>query len=226
MHEPGHKFLSQTSSTASAIALAVSVLFFTPFSNAASISGSARNQDTGAPLVKVPVCLAPVNTPTDCSKIRWTDKKGNYSFSGLRAGEDYAVIANGDTSAANRKFEAYANYVWTKQKQEVAITSKHEKIWIEFAGKFNFSNFQRIINLTAADFPELYSVDLAGSYVALKVFTLSLTEDQPPETIYLGHVKSVDTLKISASIPLASSSIRYEIFSATLSLSGSISLTQ
>jgi len=226
MYKPQNKCLSQISSTASAIALTVSLLLCAQFTNAASVQGSVRNQDTGAPLVKVPVCLAPLSTPTNCSRIRWTDKKGKYSFSGLHAGQDYAVIVNGDTSAANRKYEAYANYVWTKQKQTVAIGSKSDKIKAHFTGKFNFSNFQRIINLTAADFPELDSLDLAGSYVALKVFTLSLTQDQPPETIFLGQVSSVDTLKISASVPLASSSIGYEIFSATLSLSGSIALTQ
>jgi hypothetical protein len=226
MYKPGNKFLSQISSTASAIALAASVLFVTPFSNAASIQGSARNEDTGAALSKVPVCLAPLSTPTNCSRIRWTDKKGNYSFSGLKAGNDYAVTVNGDTSARNRKFEAYANYAWTTQQQTAAIRSKNEKIQIHFTGKFNFSNFQRIINLTAADFPELGSLDLAGSYVALKVFTRSLTADQPPETIFLGQVSSVDTLNVSASVPLASSSIGYEIFSATVSLSGSIALTQ
>jgi len=226
MYKPRKKYLPHASITTSAAALAVSVLFFTQLSSAASIAGSALNQDTGAPLVKVPICLAPPSTPTNCTKIRWTDKKGKYSFSGLRAGEDYAVIVNGDTSASNRKFEAYANYVWTKQKHTVAISSKSDKIQAHFTGKFNFSNFQRIINLTAADFPELGSLDLAGSYVALKVFTLPLIEDQPPETIFLGLVSSVDTLKISASVPLASSSIRYEIFSATLSLNGSIALTQ
>ena len=226
MYKPQKKYLPLNSKTASAIALAVSALFFTSFSNAASIHGSASNEDTGAALVKVPVCLAPLSTPTVCSKIRWTDKKGKYSFSGLRSGDRYAVIINGDTSAANRKFETYANYAWTKQKHTVAIESKRDKVRADFTGKFNFSNFQRIINLTAADFPELDSLDLAGSYVALKVFTLSLTEDQPPATIFLGQVSSVDTLKISASVPLASSSIGYEIFSATLSLSGSIALTQ
>jgi hypothetical protein len=226
MYKPRKKFLSQTSSTAAAIALAASTLFVTPFSNAASIQGSASNEDTGAALIKVPVCLAPLSTPTNCTRIRWTDKKGQYSFSGLKAGDDYAVTVNGDTSARNRKFEAYANYAWTTQQYTVAIKSKSEKIQIHFTGKFNFSNFQRIINLTAADFPELGSLDLAGSYVALKVFTRSLTEDQPPETIFLGRVSSVDTLNVSASVPLASSSIGYEIFSATLSLSGSIALTQ
>jgi hypothetical protein len=226
MHRTHRKYLTQVSRTIPAVALAAAALLFTQLANAASIQGSARNQDTGAPLVKVPVCLAPLTTPTDCSKIRWTDKKGKYSFSGLQAGEGYAVIVNGDTSARNRKFEAYANYAWTKQKHTVAIRSKSDKIQANFTGKFNFSNFQRIINLTAADFPELDSLDLAGSYVALKVFILSLTDDQPPETIFLGQVSSLDTLKISASVPLASSSIQYEIFSAVLSLSGSIALTQ
>lgn len=226
MYQTHKKYFPQASRATSAVALAVAALLFTQLANAASIHGSALNQDTGAPLVKVPICLAPPSTPTNCTKVRWTDKKGKYSFSGLRAGGDYAVIVNGDTSASNRKFEAYANYAWTKQKHTVAIRSKSDKIQAHFTGKFNFSNFQRIINLTAADFPELGSLDLAGSYVALKVFTLPLSEDQPPETIFLGQVSSVDTLKISASVPLASSSIRYEIFSATLSLNGSIALTQ
>jgi hypothetical protein len=121
MYKSLKKHLPLIPNTVSASALAASVLIFTSFSNAASIYGSARNEDTGAPLIKVPVCLAPLSTPTACSKIRWTDKKGKYSFSGLHANEDYAVIINGDTSAANRKFEAYANYVWTQQKYTLAI---------------------------------------------------------------------------------------------------------
>jgi hypothetical protein len=226
MYQPQKKCLPQAFRTISAVALAVAALLFTQLANAASVQGDVRHQDTDEPLVKVPVCLAPASTPTDCLRVRWTDKKGEYSFSGLQEGAVYTVIVNGDSSAANRKFEAYANYAWSNKAQNVAILSKRDKHEVKFKGKFNFSNFQRIINLTAADFPELGSLDLAGTYIALKVFTLSLTDDQPPETIFLGQVSNVDTLKISASVPLASSSIHYEIFSATLSLNGSIALTQ
>lgn len=226
MFQAHKKYLPRASRTIFAIALASAAILFAQLANAASIQGSASNQDTGAPLAKVSVCLAPLSNPRDCSKIRWTDKKGKYSFSGLQVGNDYAVIVNADTSARNRKFEAYSNYVWTKQKHTVAIRSKRDKIQAHFAGRFNFSNFQRVINLTAADFPELDSLDLAGSYVALKVFTLSLTDEQPPETIFLGQVSSLDAVRISASVPLTSASIQYEIFSAVLSLSGSIALTQ
>jgi len=78
----------------------------------------------------------------------------------------------------------------------------------EFTGKFNFSNFQRIINFTVVDFPELYSLDLEGSEIAL-------CEGQPSKTISLDQVSNANKLKIRDSINIASSSIHHELFSAT-----------
>ena len=159
--------------------------------------------------------------------MRWTDKRGAYTFNGLKSGIDYIVTVNGDSAVSNRKFEQHANYAWQPREHRATINSKNEKLTVEgFVGKFNFSNFQRIVSLRAADFPELSSIDLAGSYVALKVFISSGKVDEPPETIFLGRVIDGEKLKIRASVPLTCSAIEYEIFSSNLALSGSIGLAQ
>jgi hypothetical protein len=190
----------------------------------ASIEGRATNVD-GEPLYKVAICLAQAGTAGKCDKVRWTDKKGNYSFAGLKPGGDYTILVNGDRSAANRKNESYSNYVWEPTAHTAAINSLNEKVAVEdFVGKFNFSNFQRIVALGTADFPELASIDLDGSYTALKVFIPSSQEGVPPETIFLGQVHSGASLEIEASVPLSVTNIGYEIYSAVLSISGSIVL--
>ena len=190
----------------------------------ASIEGRATNVD-GEPLYKVAVCLARTGTTGKCDKLRWTDKKGKYSFSGLKPGSDYTVVVNGDRSAANRKNESYSNYVWDTNEHTAAINAMNEKVSVgDFVGKFNFSNFQRIVALDATDFPELASIDLEGSYTALKVFIPSSQEGVPPETIFLGQVHSGARLEIEASVPLSVTTIGYEIYSAVLSISGSIVL--
>lgn len=202
------------------------LLLCTQLAVGASIAGSATDVD-GEPLSKVSICLTEAGSNDKCDKVRWTDRNGEYAFKGLKSGIDYIVMVNGDSSVANRKFEQHANYAWQPRKHTVTINAKNEKYTVEgFVGKFNFSNFQRIVSLTGADFPELSSLDLVGSYVGLKVFISSGNVDEPPETIFLGRVKDADNLKISASVPLASSVIEYEIFSANLALSGSIALVQ
>lgn len=215
-------FMLQQTRTAVAIAL----LIASQAASSASISGNTADAG-GAALTKVSVCLALASTPEVCERVRWTDKKGKYTFSGLKAGIDYIVTVNGDSSVSNRKFEQHANYAWQPRKHTVTINRKNEKSTVAaFVGKFNFSNFQRIVNLSAADFPELSSIDLAGSYVGLKVFINSGQVDEPPQTIFLGRVQDSENLKIRASVPLASSSIEYEIFSSNLALNGSIVLVQ
>ncbi|MEH6517202.1 MAG: carboxypeptidase-like regulatory domain-containing protein [Halioglobus sp.] len=208
------------------IGVTLALLLSAQVASGASISGQTVDTDNSA-LTKVSICLALASSPSDCERVRWTDKKGGYTFSGLKPGIDYIVTVNGDSDASNRKFERHANYVWEPREHKAAINSKNEKLAVEsFVGKFNFSNFQRIVSLKAKDFPELSSIDLAGSYVALKVFISSGKADEPPETIFLGRVIDGEKLKIRASVPLTSSSIEYEIFSANLSLSGSIGLAQ
>lgn len=193
---------------------------------AASASISGRTVDAeGIALEKVSVCLSLASTPESCERVRWTDKKGAYTFNGLKSGTDYIVSVNGDSAASNRKFERHANYAWEPREYRATINSKNERLAVEgFVGKFNFSNFQRIVSLRAADFPELSSIDLAANYVALKVFISSGKDDEPPETIFLGRVVDGEKLKIRASIPLACSTIEYEIFSSNLALNGSIGL--
>ena len=174
---------------------------------------------------KWPYALPRPALPANATRFGWTDKKGNYSFAGLKPGSDYMVVINGDRSAANRKNESYGNYVWEPAAQAAAINSMKDKVAVEdFVGKFNFSNFQRIVTLGATDFPELASIDLDGSYTALKVFIPSSQEGVPPETIFLGQVQSAARLEIEASVPLSVTTISYELYSAVMSISGSIVL--
>ena len=206
--------------------LTLSFLLFAQGASSASITGHTADAE-GTALTKVSVCLALASAPDTCERVRWTDKKGNYTFNGLKPGIDYIVTVNGDSSVSNRKFEQHANYAWQPRKHTVTTNSKNEKLAVErFVGKFNFSNFQRIVSLKAADFPELSSIDLAGSYVGLKVFIRSGKDDEPPRTIFLGRVHDGNKLKIHASVPLASAVIEYAIFSSNLALSGSIALVQ
>jgi len=195
-----------------------------PASIAASIKGAVINTN-GNPLPKVPICLKASSSDRDCVRLRHTNQRGNYQFKGLKAGESYSVEVFKDSSASGRKFEQYKTYVWEPQGQPAEITAKNEAVRLEtFVGKFNFSNFQRVLTLTSIDFPELSSIDLQSDYVALKVFLPSSDQEQPPETIFLGQVTGLDQLLIEASVPLAVSEIGYEIFSASLSIGGSIIL--
>ena len=205
---------------------ALAFLLLAQGASSASISGHTSEAD-GTALTKVSVCLALASAPDTCERVRWTDKKGNYTFNGLKSGIDYIVTVNGDSSVSNRKFEQHANYAWQPRKHTATINSKNEKRTVDdFIGKFNFSNYQRIVSLGAADFPELASIDLVGSYVGLKVFISSGKVDEPPETIFLGRVLESEKLEIRASVPLSCSVIEYEIFSSNLALSGSIGLVR
>jgi len=207
------------------VCLATSLLFASQFAVSASVTGRAVNPD-GEPLYKAAVCLAPAGRPGRCAKVRATDKKGGYTFTGLKPGDKYTITINGDRSAGGRKFQAFSNYAWAPQQKQVSIQSRNEKIIIEdFVGTFNFSNFQRIISLTVTDFPELADIDLQASYVALKVFIPAARTDEPPETIFLGQITG-SNLNIDASVPLAVAAIEYEIFSATLAIRGSIALAE
>ena len=193
---------------------------------AASIEGQVTDT-AGKGLVKVPVCLKATSATESCAKTRYTDKRGGYSFKGLKTGGDYSVEILLDRSAAARKFESYRTYVWSPQAQHVSLVMKNGAIELApFVGKFNFSNYQRSVRLTAADFPELVEFDLAADYVVLKVSFAAGDPEQPPETIFLGQVSTSDQIRFEASVPLSATAIDYEIYSASRSLAGSIALTE
>lgn len=193
---------------------------------AASIEGVVTDP-AETPLYKVAVCLKSIDTGDDCAKVRFTDQKGQYRFNGLKPDMSYSVEIFADTSAAARKFEQYRTYVWEPRQRAAGVAGKNESVELQpFVGKFNFSNFQRVITLTGADFPELSGIDLQADYVALKVFLPSLREGEPPETIFLGRVTDAGQLVISASLPLAAREISYEIYSASLSFTGSIPVAE
>ena len=193
---------------------------------AASIEGQVTDM-AGEALTKVPVCLKATPTSESCEKTRFTDKRGGYSFKGLKTGSDYSVEILLDRSAAARKFESYRTYVWSPQVQRVSLARRNEAIGLApFVGKFNFSNYQRSVLLTATDFPELAEFDLAADYVVLKVSFAAGDPEQPPETIFLGQVTTSYQIRFEASVPLSATAIDYEIYSASRSLAGSIALTE
>lgn len=197
-----------------------------PATIASSIQGAVNNAN-GDPLPKVPICLKASSSRSQCVKLRSTDRRGNYQFNGLKPGNSYRVEILQNTSASGRKFEQYKSYVWEPQSQPAAIAAKNEALRLEtIVGKFNFSNFQRVIRLTSDDFPELSSLDLLSDYLVLKVFLPAPDEGLPPETIFIGQVTSLEQILIEASVPLAAAAINYEIFSATLSMGGSIILSE
>lgn len=191
---------------------------------AASLEGTVVNE-MNEPLDKVPLCLRMEGEERRCSKIQSSNRNGQYSFNGLKEGYAYTVSVYQDDTASGRRFDRYRTYVWGPVQQEVTLASRKDSATLEtFVGEFNFSNFQRSLTLTGADFPELRSLDLLSEYVMLKVFVASSVPDTPPETIFLGQVRNADKLTVAASVPLAASSISYQIYSASLSIDGSIDL--
>lgn len=191
---------------------------------AASVEGTVLTP-AGDPLDKVPVCLKAAGDAARCTKLQSSDRRGRYRFNGLKEGTAYVVSVYQDDTAAGRKFERYRTYVWSPAEQSASPGSRNDTVNLApFEGKFNFSNFQRGISLSGADFPELASLDLASDYVMLKVFITPSTADDAPETIFLGRVTTLDAVAVTASLPLSTPSISYQIYSASLSIDGFISL--
>jgi hypothetical protein len=193
--------------------------------NAGSLGGVVTDE-SGEPLAKVPVCLRPAGDDF-CTRIRSTDREGQYQFNGLKAGVYYQVSVYQDESANGRKFERFRTFVWEPLRHGVMLDTKNAAAdRLDFSGKFNFSNFQRVLTLRGADFPELASLDLAADYIVLKVFLAPENEQAQPETIFLGQVTNRERLQIEASVPLSCTAIFYQIYSANLSLSGAIALAE
>ncbi len=191
----------------------------------AEISGEVIGLD-GLPLYRAPVCLQLNTEAQDCLKLRFSDRKGKYSFKGLKAGGSYTVSIFLDKAASARKFETYKTYVWAPGSQSAELARKNDAVALTpFVGKFNYSNYQRAIELTAVDFPELGQVDLSLNPVFLKVFYQPVeSADLPPETIFLGQVQDSATVRLEATVPLAVNGIDYQVFSADFSYTGRISL--
>jgi len=193
---------------------------------AATIAGEAVDS-SGMALSRVPVCLKTLNDGEGCSRLRHTDRQGAYRFNGIKPGSDYSVEIFLDKSAAARKFDNYRTYVWSPAEQPVTVSNRADSVYLApFVGKFNFSNYQRVVQLTATDFPELNEFDLAGDYVFLKVSFASTEPERSPETVFLGQVTAAEQIRLEASVPLSTTSIDYEIYSTSHAISGSISLSE
>jgi hypothetical protein len=181
---------------------------------AGEITGTVTDeQGTGLPGVRI--CLSlPGAAPEDCSKTRFTNKKGNYSFSGMSPGETFALKVLTGASLAARKADPYPEYAWGPVSHEVQLASRKDKIvGIDFTGSFSFSNFQSELQLSGSDFPELANYDLANDYVFLKVYTVDSRYTEQ-NLIFLGQVTDISKLLIEASVPLSATQLVYELYSA------------
>lgn len=204
---------------------AAAVLLLPTLVVGAEITGAVIDIN-GAPLYRAPVCLSDAVGSGECVKLRLSDRNGQYSFNGLKAGDSYTVSIFLDRSASQRKSELYRTYTWSPLAQSAAIPGRNDVVVLApFLGKFNYSNYQRAIELTASDFPELTQHDLAAQPVFLKVsFQPAGTGELRPETIFLGQVRDAATLQLEASLPLAVGAIDYQVFGTDFSYDGRISL--
>ena len=201
--------------------LALSTL--APMAVAAEINGKVTDA-AGTPLYRAPLCLQIAAGSPGCIKRRFSDRKGEYAFNGLKTGQ-YTVSIVTDKSPAARKLETYRTFVWSAS-QTAVIDSKNGSVLLSpFIGKFNYSNYQRVIELEAGNFPELAQVDLAAEPVFLKVAFMPVSSPEvAPETIFLGQVTDPASLRLQASLPLAVTGIDYQVFSAAFSYTGRITL--
>lgn len=182
---------------------------------AGEIRGTITDEQ-GNILPGVRVCLsAQGDAPGECTKTRITDKKGTYSFNGIEPGTPYTLKVSTEATLTARKADPYPNYAWKPVSRQVELVSRKDRVGdMDFTGIFSFSNFQAELQLSGADFPELANYDLANDYVFLKVYT-SGSGDSEQNLIFLGQVTDANKLLIEASVPLASTVLIYEIYSAS-----------
>jgi len=193
-------------------------VMFIAFPCTSLLAGEIQGQITderGIGLPGVRVCLSLLNAaPGECFKTRISNKKGNYSFNGINAGEPYTLQVLTDASLTARKADPYPNLAWEPVDYTVELASRKSKANDRnFSGSFSYSNFQAELQLGGADFPELANYDLANDYVFLKVYTAD-PGDSEQNMIFLGQVTDINKLLIEASVPLSATELIYEIYSA------------
>ena len=196
--------------------LLAAALIATP--SATLLAGEIQGQVTdeqGIGLKGVRVCLSkPDTVPGECTKDRYTNKSGKYTFKGLDASQPYRVRVLSGASLKARKADPYPNYAWEPVVLELELKSRVERVGgADFTGSFNFSNFQAEFQLSGADFPELSQYDLADDYVFLKVYAVDPVDSQQ-DLIFLGQVTDISTLFIEVSVPLSTKALTYEVYSA------------
>jgi len=185
---------------------------------ASLLAGEIKGQVTdeqGAGLAGVRVCLSlPDAAPGECSKTKFTSRKGTYSFNGINEGVPYTVKVLTGASLTARKADPYPQYVWGPVGHEIELVSRKERLGgIDFKGSFSFSNFQSVFQLSGADFPELANYDVANDYVFLKVYTADASGSEQ-NLIFLGRVTDISKLLIEVSVPLSATELIYEVYSA------------
>lgn len=207
----------------------VVLIFLSPHTYGGEIRGRITDGE-GAPLFKVDVCLSYLILPSECIKKRSTNQNGLYSFKGINVNKAidsrgrYIIRVIESLTVTSRQNDLYRNYVWTPETTEVELQSKSGSVKnVDFTGRFNFSNFQKVLRLTSTDFPELVNFDVDQDYVFLKLYTIDRSDGQ--NLIYIGQVTSMENLVLEVSMPLSATELHYEIFSSTNSVSNTIPLS-
>jgi hypothetical protein len=187
------------------------------------ISGWVR--DKQGPLKGVLLCLTHESSGPDCLRVRATKKDGTYIFKPLKEVGSYTVKVVRSRTVKARRAEIYPNYVWYPPRAEVTVKRPSEIVAnINFTGSFNFSNFHGSLTLTAEDFPELADFYVQNEYVFLKLYTVD-GDTLEQDLIFLGQVTDPAKILIEASVPLSVVGLHYEVFSPTMSVKGTISIT-
>jgi hypothetical protein len=160
-----------------------------------------------------------VGSSAECLAETVTDDDGRYRFTLWRRGinlvrRDFTVEVLGD---------GLSSYVFTPASADVTFLHWHDvRDDVDFAGVFDFRNFQRLLRLTADDFPDLAGFDLVGDYVFLKVYTSDPEEPSVQDLIFLGRIASADSVLVDASITRSMTELQYEIFGTSNSVNGTI----
>ena len=209
------------------ISIALTCSLFPITSTAADISGRVVD-DAGNFLKGIQICLkSEPSSLKDCTRIKRTDAKGNYEFKGLKPGSSYSLRIHLDRDAKQRKYQQFKNFVWEPLIQNLEIRNRRDQVNLrDFVGKFDFSNFQRVIKLVSADFPEFGGIDTSKESVALRVYIKAEGDSNESQTIFLGQVVDPNSLWIEASIPRSVRQIQYEILRVGQSTYGLISLSE
>lgn len=198
------------------LVLLILLTIATPAAFGASVSGTVVDEN-GQPIADSTLCLSQQNTDPGtapaCLQQQTTDSQGNYTFGQMDAGAYTVTIAD-------RRFPTFT---WLPVARKVALARGSDTITgFNFKRQFSFSNFQKPINISGSDLPELAAFNLGQDLVFVKVYAVDPANPSQQTVFFLGKVSNDANLKFSASAPWTVKEVRYEIFSPVASSQGSL----
>lgn len=192
---------------------------------AGGIRGVLKDEQ-GHPIRRGALCLmseASVAT-WQCIKSGYSARNGKYAFANLRKGTYYVLVRRIDASGPN--------YAWLPSLQLVILKKNSSIIkyvdfnWLSQGAEqgFKFNNFRYDQPLTAANFPELAEFDTVKETVILKLYIPTVNPEVDEQNLFLGQVGNPEALSINPSVPNTVTTLNYEIFSPSRTVSGTLTL--